>query len=141
MFGDEFESVFDPNSITPELIVTSHRLFAQIELEKHRAMLTMRQSGLSAASAEHWLVEGSFHVLYSVGLIARRENIDLSNYKGCRDIIPEALRIVGVYYESVDRIAAYRLFRSVRARDDLRKIINGGSGVAIDHARQLSLAF
>jgi len=50
MFGDDFERVFNPNTVTPELIVTAHRLFSEIENEKHRAMLTMRQSGLSAVS-------------------------------------------------------------------------------------------
>lgn len=141
MFGDEFESVFDPHNITPELLVTAHRIFLQIEMEKHRAMLAMRQSGLTAASSEHWLVEGAFHVLYCVGLLAKRENLDLSSYDSCSDLIPSALAVVGQYYERAERVAAYRLFRSVKARDDLRKEISGGAEIASMHAGQLNLQF
>jgi AIPR protein len=141
MFGDEFLQVFDPNQITPELVVTAHRLFLDIEAEKRRAMLTMRQSGLSAASVEHWLVEGAFHVLFCVGLIARRENLDLANYDVCRERINDAMATVGNYYEGVERIAAYRLFRSVKSRDDLRRIIGGGIELTSDSSDQLKFGF
>ncbi|MDB5876531.1 MAG: hypothetical protein JWQ07_5973 [Ramlibacter sp.] len=33
--------------------------------------------------------------------------------------------IVGRYYANTDRIAAYRLFRSVKAREDLRELVDG----------------
>jgi hypothetical protein len=125
MFGESFEEVFDPNLVTPELLVSAHNIFLVIEQEKHRAMLTMRTSGLSAASAEHWLVEGSFHVLYCVGLMAKKQQLDLSQYEACAPLVPEAMRLVGRYYENADRVAAYRLFRSIKAREDLRQLIEG----------------
>jgi hypothetical protein len=125
MFADSFEQVFDPNLVTPELLVAAHNIFLMVEQEKHRAMLTMRASGLSAVSVEHWLVEGSFHVLYCVGLIAKNRQLDLSQYEACAPLIPEAMDVVGRYYENVERIAAYRLFRSVRAREDLRQLVEG----------------
>lgn len=139
MFGDEFEIVFDPNHITPELLVCAHRIFLDIEQEKHRAMLGMRQSGLSAASTEHWLVEGAFHVLYCVALLARKNNADLADYRACSPFTNEAMEAVGKYYRHTERVAAYRLFRSVRARDDLRQIIGGAPGIASSQSRQLQL--
>ena len=123
MFGDEFDRVFNPNTITPELIVTAHRLFGEIETEKHRAMVTMRQSGLNAESAEHWLVEGAFHVLFCTGLLAKKAEVDLANFDECRELISNAMMIVGRYYARKDRVAAYRLFRSVKAGEELRQEI------------------
>jgi len=140
MFGEAFEEVFHPNLVTPELLVSAHNLFLAIEEQKHRAMLTMRASGLSAASVEHWLVEGSFHVLYCVGLIARKQQTDLSLHEACAPMIEEAMQIVGRYYENADRIAAYRLFRSVRARDELRQMIEGTS-INANQSRQLGFQF
>jgi hypothetical protein len=141
MFGDDFERVFNPNTVTPELIVAAHRLFAEIEAEKHRAMLTMRQSGLSAASAEHWLVEGAFHVLYCVGLIAKKYQLDISNFDACRALLGDAMILVGRYYERNDRAAAYRLFRSVRARDELRQDVVGDTAALNNQSQQLHFLF
>jgi hypothetical protein len=141
MFGEQFETVFDPHQITPELLVTAHKLFLDIESEKHRAMLTMRQSGLSAASAEHWLVEGAFHVLYCVGLLARSKDLNLESYEGCSGLVGDAMHAVGRYYESVNRIAAYRLFRSVRARDDLKQMLAAGVDLSLPSVRQLRFDF
>lgn len=140
MFGEAFEDVFDPNLVTPELLVSAHNIFLAIEQEKHRAMLTMRASGLSAASTEHWLVEGSFHVLYAVGLIARKRQLDLSNYDGCSPLVEEAMQLVGRYYEVADRIAAYRLFRSVKAREDIRQSVEGVK-LNPSQSRQLGFGF
>jgi hypothetical protein len=141
MFGDDFEKVFNPDVVTPELIVTAHRLFSEIEAEKHRAMMTMRQSGLSAASAEHWLVEGAFHVLFCVGLGAKKLEVDLADFDRCVPLIPEAMKLVGRYYERNDRVAAYRLFRSVKARDDLRQVMIGDTEAANHQSRQLRFLF
>jgi hypothetical protein len=141
MFADSFEEVFDPGFVTPELLVTAHQVFSDIEQEKHRAMISMRQSGLSAVSAEHWVVEGSFHVLYCVGLFAKKRHLDLSDYRACAPLVVEAMEIVGRYYENIDRIAAYRLFRSVRTRDDLRQIIEGEVGVSTVQSKQFRFEF
>ena len=140
MFAEAFEEVFDPNLVTPELVVTAHNIFLAVEQEKHRAMLTMRASGLSAASTEHWLVEGSFHVLYCVGLIAKKRQIDLSQHETCAPLVPEAMEIVGRYYDNSERVAAYRLFRSVKAREDLRQLVDGASFSAVQ-SRQLGFKF
>ncbi|MBI5132171.1 MAG: AIPR family protein [Rhodopseudomonas palustris] len=141
MFADSFEQVFDPNYVTPQLLITAHRLFSDIEIEKHKAIVTMRSSGLSAESTEHWVVEGAFHVLYCVGLLAKREKIDLNAYDQCSELTPKAMEIVGKYYDNIERIAAYRLFRSVRTRDDLRSIVEGGANVNAIQSKQLRLEF
>ncbi|HEY8337436.1 MAG TPA: AIPR family protein [Tardiphaga sp.] len=141
MFSDSFEDVFDPNYVTPELLITAHQIFSDIDQEKHRAMITMRKSGLSASSAEHWLVEGSFHVLYCVGLFAKKRKIDLSRYDTCSLLVPDAMETVGRYYENVDRTAAYRLFRSVRTRDDLRQVIEGDVGISAVQSKQFRFDF
>ncbi|MBR1206465.1 MULTISPECIES: AIPR family protein [unclassified Bradyrhizobium] len=89
MFAESFEDVFDTSLVTPELLVTAHQIFLDIEQEKHRAMITMRKSGLSATSIEHWVVEGSFHVLYCVGLFAKKRQLDLANYAACAPLVEE----------------------------------------------------
>lgn len=141
MFAESFEDVFDPGFVTPELLITAHQIFSDIEDEKHRAMITMRQSGLSAASVEHWVVEGSFHVLYCVGLLAKKRSLDLAHYETCAALVPEAMSIVGRYYDNIDRIAAYRLFRSVRTRDELRQIIEGEVEVSVVQSKQFRFEF
>jgi hypothetical protein len=82
-------------------------------------MLTMRASGLSAASVEHWLVEDSFHVVDYVGLIVRKQLLGLSNYEECAPLVGEAMQIVGRYYDNAARVAA------VKAREDFRQLIEG----------------
>jgi hypothetical protein len=141
MFAESFEDVFDPSFVTLELLVTAHQIFSDIEQEKHRAMITMRKSGLSAASVEHWVVEGSFHVLYCVGLFAKKRQLELAHYEICAPLVPEAMSVVGRYYENIDRIAAYRLFRSVRTRDDLRQIIEGEVDVSAVQSKQFRFEF
>jgi hypothetical protein len=141
MFGDDFDRVFDPDTITPELIVSAHRLFAEIEVEKHRAMLTMRKSGLTAESAEHWLVEGAFHVLFCVGLLSKKAGFDLANFERCCEAIPQAMAIVARYYTRKDRVAAYRLFRSVKAGEELHQEIIGDTEAINNQSRQLHFLF
>ena len=140
MFGDNFDEVFSPDDVTPDLIATAHRLFLDIERLKRSAMIGMRVSGLSAASSEHWLVEGAFHVLYVVNLIARVRGLNVSKYEECQLLVSEAADIVGGYYLGMN-VAAYRLFRSVRARDELRELISLGVPIADIHAPQLSFTF
>ncbi len=141
MFGDDFNSVFDPHQVTPELLVAAHRLFGEIEQEKQRARLSMRQSGLSAASAEHWLVEGAFHVLYCVGLAAAKNNLDIANYDLCVPLIAPAMEIVGRYFDGAQRIAAYRLFRSVKAREDLKQLVLGERDFDLPRTQQYRFGF
>jgi AIPR protein len=141
MFAESFEDVFDPSLVTPELLITAHQIFSDIEQEKHRARITMRKSGLSATSIEHWVVEGSFHVLYCVGLFAKNRQLDLASYAACAPLVVDAMSVVGRYYENSDRIAAYRLFRSVRTRDDLRQIIEGDVDVSTVQSKQFRFEF
>jgi len=54
----------------------------------------MRQSGLTATSAERWLVEGAFHVLFCVGFLARTNNFDLANYESYAGLIGDAMHAV-----------------------------------------------
>jgi hypothetical protein len=141
MFADSFEDVFDSSIVTPELLVTANQIFSDIEQKKHRAMIAMRNSGLSAISTEHWVVEGSFHVLYCVGLFAKKRQLDLANYGACAPLTAEAMGVVGRYYESSDRVAAYRLFRSARTRDDLRQIVEGDVELCVIQSKQLRFDF
>ncbi|WP_439360659.1 hypothetical protein [Bradyrhizobium sp. DASA03007] len=64
--------------------------------------------------------------------------MDLSNYDACSPLIEEAMQLVGRYYEDADRVAAYRLFRSVKAREDLRQLIEG---VKLNSAQSRQLGF
>ena len=68
-------------------------------------------------------------------------NFDLANYESCAGLIGDAMHAVGRYYESVGRIAAYRLFHSTRARDDLKQMLAAGIDMPIRRSRQLIFAF
>jgi hypothetical protein len=87
------------------------------------------------------LVEGAFHVLFCVGLKAKKREIDLTDFDACRELIPEAMAVVGRYHERNERVAAYRLFRSVRAREDLRQDVIGDTEEINNQSRQLHFVF
>jgi hypothetical protein len=57
--------------------------------------------------------------------MAKKQQLDLSQFEPCAPLVSEAMKLVGRYYENADRVAAYRLFRSVKAREDLRELIEG----------------
>jgi hypothetical protein len=73
--------------------------------------------------------------------LAKKRHLDLSHYDSCAELVPEAMSTVGRYYDNIDRIAAYRLFRSVRTRDELRQIIEGDVDVSVVKSKQFRLEF
>jgi hypothetical protein len=62
-------------------------------------------------------------------------------YLCSRSLVEEAMNVVGRYYENTDRVAAYRLFRSARTRDDLRQMIDGDLPVSTVQSQQLRFEF
>lgn len=80
-------------------------------------------------------------MLYCVGVLAKKCLLDLADYQVCSPLVAEAMNIVGRYYENMDRIAAYRLFRSVRTRIDLAQIIEGDVEISPAQSKQFSFEF
>jgi hypothetical protein len=74
-------------------------------------------------------------------LLAKKRQLDLADYQACAPLVAEAMHIVGQYYENIDRIAAYRLFRSVKTRDDLRQIVEGDVDVSAVQSKQFRFEF
>jgi hypothetical protein len=128
IFGDLYSFIFDPDWIDDDKIVTVVRLLRDVEARRDLALQTMR-SRLTKDYAEHWLVEGLFHVLFMMGELSLRAGKDLSNYDEVSTSLNEAVRLVGEFYGHANA-AAYRVFRSVQTKDKL---------IRFERARQLPL--
>jgi hypothetical protein len=74
-------------------------------------------------------------------LAARKADIDLADFDRCRELIPHAMITVGRYYDRKDRVAAYRLFRSVKSGEDLAHEIVGDTEAINHQSRQLRFLF
>lgn len=121
IFGEYYELVFDPHTLSAEKLLTVHKLYEAIENRKKLAQQKMRAVTKKDYS-EQWIIEGIYHVLYATALLCERDGIDLENYTEAKKRIDEAIKNTGDYVKSQKRASAYRIFRSARTKVAMRSI-------------------
>lgn len=121
IFGEFYELVFDPHTLSAEKLLTVHKLYETIEDRKKIAQHQMR-GHTKRDYSEQWIIEGIYHVLYAVGLLCERDSIELDDYDSAKEKIDEAIKVTGEYVNSQKRASAYRIFRSAHTKSAMRNL-------------------
>jgi hypothetical protein len=119
VFGEYYDTIFDPKVISAEKVLVCYGLYMDIEKRKEQVQSDMK-SNMKPFYSEAWLVEGGFYVLYMVSVLCERESIALDNYDECKNKIDEAMDLIGSFVNSHSRASAYRLFRSADTKERIR---------------------
>jgi hypothetical protein len=117
VFDEFYAEIFDPSIITPQLVINLHNFYENL-LQKKTISVRQQRALSSSSFDEDWIIEGIYHVIFLVGELYRRNNrapADENFYYEYSDI---AFQIVESYFQRT-RKAAYRVFRSVKAKEDL----------------------
>lgn len=118
IFGDLYETTFDPNRVTAELIKAAYVCFERIQDRKRAALAYQRQ--ISKRSFEEaWIIEGAFHVLFAVGEFMRRKGFDLTDSERALSVIDDSFEVISHFVQLHPRISAYRLFRLTTSREQI----------------------
>jgi AIPR protein len=122
VFGDLYDSIFNPNKITADLIKAAYVCFERIQDRKRTALAYQRQiSRLSFDEA--WIIEGAFHVLFVVGELMRRKGLNLEDESLCVQEIDVAFEIVEQLVQLHQKTSAYRLFRLSSSKERLLTLL------------------
>ena len=122
IFGDLFENVFDPRRIDGSGIYAAFSLFTMLEKRRDIAIKNMKAKN-GHEYDEAWIVEGIFHLLMVVALLAERDSIDLRNIESVSKLIDEGIDVISTFVAENPGVAAYRLFRSVSTKQKLMERI------------------
>lgn len=119
IFGELYDRIFN-EEITPSKILTAFKLYEAIDERREKAIQEMRLVRWGDYS-EQWLVEGTFHALFVVGLLCERDGVDLENFDAAVVKIDEACNVIASYVENQKSASAYRIFRSAVTKRRLRQ--------------------
>jgi AIPR protein len=123
LFGDLYEQVFDETRLTPELIVSCHKIDSLLE-SKRAVIIANQTKAMGAEFEEPWIIEGHFHVLFVASELLRRETLDVTRVENFEPYVDEAIRIVTRFVQSHSGVSGYRLFRTAASKIGLLKIMD-----------------
>jgi len=122
IFGDLFRTVFDPSKIDADKVITAHLLYEEVLKRRNQAAQKMKQVNGNIYS-ESWMIEGTYHLLFVVGALCKRDNEDLGDLQVALNRVEEAIQIISEFMRQNTKAAAYRIFRSTSTRDQLSALI------------------
>jgi|GEM_PF-2651109 len=139
VFGDLYSEAFNPLAVTPNIIVSAHECYK--EIEKRRQQALHWQASVSRNSYEEsWIIEGHFHVLFVVGELLRRKRGNLGDTNDALALIDTAMSTVQRFVLQHNGTANYRLFRLSSSREELLKALDGSNtDPNLSYPKQLSL--
>lgn len=139
IFGELYDTIFNPNRVTAELIKAAYICFEKIQDRKRTALAYQRQISRRSFD-EAWIIEGSFHVLFVVGELLRRKGLELSNADCALKEIDPAFEIVEHLVRLHPRTSAYRLFRLTSTKEHLLALFPNVNGKpTVPHQMNLPL--
>jgi hypothetical protein len=139
IFGDLYETIFNPNKISADLIKAAYVCFERIQDRKRTALAYQRQITRRSFD-EAWIIEGAFHVLFIVGEMIRRKGLDLANPDLALSEIDIAFEIVEQLVQLHQKTSAYRLFRLASSKERLLALIPDINGrPTVPHQMMLPL--
>ncbi|WP_175361062.1 AIPR family protein [Bradyrhizobium sp. STM 3843] len=122
IFGELYETIFNPNKVTAELIRAAYVCFERIQDEKRIALAYQRQI-TRRSFEEAWIIEGAFHVLFIVGELVRRKGLDLADAQVALNEIDQAFEIVAQLVQLHPKTSSYRLFRLSSSKEHLLNLM------------------
>jgi len=127
IFGDLYDSIFDPNKVTAELVKAAYICFERIQDKKRTALAYQRRISRSSFE-EAWIIEGAFHVLFVVGELMRRKGIELANATEATKHVDDAFDVVAQLVEQNPKTSAYRLFRLASSKERILDVFPATDG-------------
>ena len=121
IFGEHFDKIFN-NNITIEKLLSCVILGKILDQMKQDAKKAVR-IGSHGSKKNEFIIEGTFHVLFVLGLICDRDSIKREDFPKIHDKIEEALNITREVSEPYRPVSFYKFFRSVRAKEALREAV------------------
>lgn len=92
IFSDLYDQVFSDELLVDELLIAL-RLLSKIEGEKRKVQASI-QSQNDFDVSKMFLIDGAYHVLFAVGQIADKKNIDRINLESTSQLIPSAIELI-----------------------------------------------
>lgn len=92
IFSDLYDQVFSDDLLVDELLIAL-RLLSKIEGEKRKVQASIRSQNDFDAS-QMFLIDGAYHVLFAVGQIADKKNINRLNLESTSQLIPTAIKLI-----------------------------------------------
>lgn len=92
IFSDLYDQVFSDDLLADDLLV-SFRLLGNIESEKRKVHASIRNQQNFDAS-RMFLIDGAYHVLFAIGQIADKRDIDRLSIDAASALIPDAIELI-----------------------------------------------
>lgn len=92
IFSDLYDQVFSDDLLVDELLIAL-RLLSKIEGEKRKVQASI-QSQNDFDASKMFLIDGAYHVLFAVGQIADKKNIDRLDLESTSKLIPIAIELI-----------------------------------------------
>jgi hypothetical protein len=97
IFSDLYEQVFSDDVLADKLLIAL-RLLQMIESEKRQVQSSIRsQSGFDPSKL--FLIDGAYHVLFAIGQLADKRNVDRLSLGGVVQLVPEAIEVISTMVE------------------------------------------
>lgn len=112
IFGDKYEDVFNEN-VNADKVWLAYSLFEKIELQKNQIKLEIVNDE-SLFTDKSYIIYASYYVLYIMGEIARRKNIDLvyANFQKIWDLYQDSINIIEEIIHKEQEISGQRYVHS-----------------------------
>lgn len=141
VFGDLYDSIFN-DDITPQKLLVPRTIFAEIESIK-RDLQGKIKKGESFSVDLLFLIDGAYHVLFTVAEICENKGVDPLDEGKAKDIIPDALGLVKdlVKQESMhdEAFTASRFFKDAKTKSKIQRIITKSEGRRTTASRRRSI--
>jgi hypothetical protein len=123
IFGQFYGTVFS-EKVDADAILCVFGLARFIDEQRVEAKKKSRLRGATSIS-ENFIIEGFFHILYTIKLICDKKGIDPFDFPRAQEFVSESISIVDRSASSFRHLSYYRFFRSVDAKLVIQKEILG----------------
>jgi hypothetical protein len=123
VFGDLYDQIFN-DQITAQKLLLPSQIYYPIDLLK-RGLYNSIRKGDSFDKDLLFLIDGSYHLLYTISLLCNLRHLDESNMETAINQLADAIKVVvaAVKQESDDPAFAHkRFFKSTRAKRNIISI-------------------
>ena len=120
IFGEYFSLIFDPTEMSAERVIGIWKFYTALEAKRRVIIQEARSMRTRERSFESfWLIEGVFHLAYSVKRIAEKKGIDLYDAERTVPLIDLAADRIERFVRQRPGISYYRLFRTAATKHGL----------------------
>jgi hypothetical protein len=125
VFGDLYDNIFNDDITTQKLLVP-FRIFSEIEAQK-RDLQRKIKKGESFDADLLFLIDGAYHVLYTVAELCESNKVDPLDETMAKDEIPHALSLVKNLVEQAakqdEAFSTNRFFKDTKTKSKIQRII------------------